>query len=127
MKEQPMVLSLGQPRVTEHTSGTLPSLEEADVAVPGPRDGWMMFNPHTTFSVSLHRSGLFLRDPFPNGPEPFSMACLGLSHLIGGLTIQGALWLWLTLFLKQGGMVRSGICFPPLLTQQLRHLVVPPR
>lgn len=84
MKEQPVA---GQPRVTEYTSEILPSLEEADIALQGPRGGWMMLSPLTPSHVPP-RSGVFLREPCPKGPEPLSVAGLGLPHLMEGWPLR---------------------------------------
>lgn len=44
--------------MTEYTSETLLSLEEADIALQGPRDGWMMVSPLLPFSWPSHIWGL---------------------------------------------------------------------
>lgn len=87
--------------------------------------GWHSF-PHTPFSVFLIRVSGTL-GPLAKWPWAFLCVLTGSFFLTGGLSTLGPFWLWLTLFPKQGGTARPGICFSPLLTQQLNHFVVPPR
>lgn len=73
--------------MTGHTSGTLTSLDGQTLLLWVSRGTWVMFSPpHPPLDPLPQAIGVLSEylgpwHPFPNEPEPFSLACPGLYHL----------------------------------------------